>query len=366
MNGQASATRFAADVADVVTPPIQVEEEILLLDRRTGVNATVPVEQAPTRWLAPNRRRGGSADTVTLASPTVTDLTELRRFLLNGRRAAASVAAEHGAHLVAAGVSPVGDRAMGDFGLVRPRPAVGGLVVQFGVPDHRMAALVCRQLEAWLPVIRALTANSPYCGGADTRQASWRFTQVQRRTLGAFVAGPWFNGDPESAASKLEAAEAGLPEALRYRHISPALGNPGVRIQAGDVGLRADDTVLAVGLLRAAVSTAVAAVRAGQLDPELDPWAVRAAHWQAARDGMTARLTDPRSGRQCDAQQMLDEFVETLYPVLLAGGDSQAVWDGLARLRADGNGADRQRRIVGRTRDVRAAVPVLAELTTAE
>ena len=367
MNGQGTLARLArATDPGSASLPVAVEEQVVLVDRRTGrtVPVTPPLEEDLLPWVVPERRVAASANTITLASPVVTDLAQLRRALLRSRRAAASVAAAHASDTVAIGVSPFPDPAVEGLGAVGARPAVCGLAVHCAVPDHRVAALVCRHLAVWLPVIRALTANSPYCRGADTGYASWGFVEVQRSTLGAFVAGSRVAGDPDFTASRLQTTEAHLPEALCYQHVSPQR-SPGVRILAGDVGLGVDDTVVAAGLIRAAVFTAMDTIRAGQASVEPHPRAVRAAHWQAARHGLAGPLTDPRCGRLRPAQRMLDDLVDTVYPALLAGEGSDLVLAGLARLRADGGGADRQRRIIDRAGGIRPAVPRLAELATA-
>jgi carboxylate-amine ligase len=122
---------------------------------------------------------------------------------------------------------------------------------------------------------------------------------------------------------------------------------------------------VAVGLIRAAVCTAMESIKAGRPAPASHAGAVRAAHWQAARHGMAGRLTDPRCGRPHPAQQMLDDLVDTVRPALLAGAGAESVLAGLARLRADGAGAARQRRVIAQAGGIRSAIPKLAELTTA-
>ena len=344
----ASSLRAPARSAGV---PILVEEELLLINRSTG--RALPVTKPVGDALAPVARAVGS--TVTLVSSPATELAAVRGELLRKRRAAAAVAAEHDADLVAVGAA--GEHS---DGLVASSPNVCGLVVRVGVPSD-LAVQVCRRLFGWLPVIGALLANSPFGSGADTGHASWRFVEVHRRALGALVPYPRSTGTPQEMSAAWETAEARLPEALRYWHVRPAQGSPTVQIRAGDVGLSVDDTVAAVGLLRAAVTQAIGAARAGRPDILAAPEMVRPAQWQAARQGLTGRLADPLSGHTAPAWQVLDRFAETALP---ADADHEPVRAGLARLRGEGTGAERQRRIAQRTADARTALTVLARLTT--
>ncbi|WP_433796694.1 carboxylate-amine ligase [Actinoplanes sp. CA-252034] len=325
--------------ARLTEPPVVVEEELLLIDEHGNgaVSATWPPPSGP----------GPGPRLMTLVSSPATDLTALREELLGRRRVAASVAARGGARLLAVGASPAHG------------PVGGGLVIRVQVPDGRIAVRVCRALQAWLPVAGALTSNSPFESGTDTGHASWRFVRVHQRALGAYVATPRSLPAATDVSAMCEAAEARLPESLRYPHARPGAGAV-VQIRAGDVGLSVDDTIVATGLLRAAVALAVHDARTGKPETPVDPETVRRAQWQAARQGLTGWLTDPRTGRATPGWQMLDRFAETVTPVDTA---HLAVQNGLARLRAEGTGAERQRRIAQRTTGARTLLTVLAQLT---
>ena len=129
----ASSLRAPARSAGV---PILVEEELLLINRSTG--RALPVTKPVGDALAPVARAVGS--TVTLVSSPATELAAVRGDLLRKRRAAAAVAAEHDADLVAVGAA--GEHS---DGLVASSPNVCGLVVQVGVPSD-LAVQVCRRL----------------------------------------------------------------------------------------------------------------------------------------------------------------------------------------------------------------------------
>jgi glutamate---cysteine ligase / carboxylate-amine ligase len=91
-----------------------------------------------------------------------------------------------------------------------------------------------------------------------------------------------------------------------------------------------------------------------------------AAHWHAARHGLSRDLIDLRLGRARPAWELVHEFFATISPVLLHNGDLETVVDQLARLREQGTGAERQRRLHGDTGDLPAMLADLAALTVGD
>jgi carboxylate-amine ligase len=354
MSGQVTAAprRFSTESA---TLPLTIRERLLAVDKLTGENV-LALDPSGSAW---------PESTVIVASRATGDLTELREMLVRGRRAAAQAAIRPGAHLVAIGTTPIVDPEATGAGPFLPDPALCDLIMRVTVPDARLVAPVCRHLEAWLPVLRGLTANSPICLGTDTGFASWRFVQSRRRALGALLP-PRRGSTPASfLGSEVETAEARLASAMLPWHSRPSTNPPAVDIRVGDVTLSAADTVIVAGLVRAAVATAVEDVRSGHPAPLVDQGALRAAHWQAARAGLAGRLVDPRVNRLRPAWQVLDGFFASVSRALLASDDLDLVLDGLARIRSFGIGAEQQRRIYRRAGGIRPGLPALAEVTLA-
>jgi carboxylate-amine ligase len=151
-----------------------------------------------------------------------------------------------------------------------------------------------------------------------------------------------------------------------YWYARPSAAYPTVEIRVGDVCPGVDDAVLVAGLVRALVATLADDVRAGALAPRIRDCLVSAAHWRAAHDGLEGDLIDLRSGGARPAWDLVDELVATVTPALARHGDLDYVRAQLARVRRDGNGATRQRRVMARTdNDVRAVLDHLAVETLA-
>nr|WP_043513314.1 MULTISPECIES: glutamate--cysteine ligase [unclassified Actinoplanes] len=364
------------------TPPaltLGVEEEFLLLDPATGGN--VPLADRVTAALPePVRsrsRREMRRSMVEVVTGVCTGLPDMRAQLAEQRRAAADAADAAGAHLVAIGATPVTEQdvtvppdpryqdLVTRYGPVALDPAACGLHVHVGVPDREIAVQVCNHLQVWLPVIRSLTGNSPFFQGVDTGHASWRSVQLLRwPSMGPT---PYFASAREydRTVAQLVASGMVLDEAAIYWYARLSPTYPTVEIRVGDVCTDIDDTILVAALVRAAVATAIADIRAGRPAPRPRDCLLNAANWQSAHDGLSGDLIDLRLGRARPAWEFIDEFVATVSPALRAAGDLETVLDGLTRLRAGGDGATRQRAIHHGTGDLRAVLATLAAWTRA-
>jgi carboxylate-amine ligase len=356
---------------------VGVKEEFLLIDPVTGRNRAVAdrvMAGLPDDVRAQSRpelRRS----TVTTVAAVRTDLAGLRSELVRLRHAAAKSAEDAGVRLIAIGATPVGEddpRVADDgrhraivkrYGPVALDPAVCGMRVYVGVPDRETGVQVGNRLQIWLPVIRALTGNSPVFQGADTGYASWRSVQLLRwPSMGP---APWFGSadDYDRAVAELVASGAVFDAKMVYWYSRLAHHHPAIEIRVNDVCTDVDDGVLTTALIRAAVATAIADANAGRRAPRPRDCVVAAAHWRAARDGLTHTLLDLRLGRTRPAWELVNEFFAEVSPALLEAGDLDLVLHGLARLRRRGDGAAQQRAAFERTNDVRGVLAAVAELT---
>lgn len=370
--------RPATALPDLTTLTLGVEEEYLLLDPGTG--ESMPVADRVLDGLSGTAREQSRQEfrhsMVEMVTPVSADLTELREHLVALRTAVADAAEAAGARLVAVGATPVHEphRTVPDkpryhamsrrFGPVAHDPAVCGCHVHVGVPDRELAVQVCNHLRPWLPVVQAITANSPLHDGRDTGHASWRSMQLERwPSIGPT---PHFESAADYDATVEDLIRAGimLDAAMVYWYARPSVAYPTVEVRVGDVCPTVDDTVLVAGLVRALVATVADDVRDGVLAPRIRDCLVSAAHWRAAHDGLDGDLIDLRSGRARPAWDLVDDLFATVTPALVRHGDLRYVLDQLHRVRREGNGAARQRRVLARTEcDVRAVLDHLAAQT---
>jgi carboxylate-amine ligase len=194
-----------------------------------------------------------------------------------------------------------------------------------------------------LPVLLALSGNSPFWRGVDTGYASWR-AQVWRRWPASGtprVFADW--ADFDAAVAELASLRV-VPDATKlYWDVRPSVRWPTLEFRVTDVTIDVDDAVMLAGLARAVVRTChEAAVRGDPVDAA-SPELLRAALWRAARDGLDAELIDVPARALAGAGEVVERVLTWLRPALEAAGEWDEVAALVGRALAGGTGAARQR-----------------------
>jgi carboxylate-amine ligase len=156
----------------------------------------------------------------------VHDLADLRAALAGQRHRLGAAAAAHGARLAAAGTNPF------------PADARCRCGVRVAVGCPEAAGAVPGRLAAWLPVLVALAANSPFWAGADTGYASFR---AQLRDL------PEAGARARARARVPEQARAHEPGRERVVEVDQVVTQVAADLVT-DVALEVDDAVLVAAL----------------------------------------------------------------------------------------------------------------------
>ena len=148
-------------------------------------------------------------------------------------------------------------------------------------------------LRPWLPLLVALAANSPYASGEDTGYASWR-QQAWGRWPVTGQAEPYGSAaEYRRVTEALIATGAALDPGMLYLDARLAASYPTVEIRVADACTDVDDAVLVAALSRGPGGDGRAAD-----GPDADPVRsdlLRAAHWRAARYGLSGSLVHPRT-----------------------------------------------------------------------
>lgn len=301
-------------------------------------------------------------------------LAGARRDVTNLRRGLSAVLAEEGYRLAASGTHPfstweedpdvqpeyaVVER---EYQQLAREQIICGVHVHVGVEDPELAIRVVNGVGPWLSPLIALAANSPFWGGRDTGYASYR-TELWRRWPMAGTPAPFADRAAYDALVDTLCRTGSIDDHARiYWDVRPSAKFPTVEFRVADVGLTVDDTIMVAGLVRALVITAAAG--AGAEPRPVRPELILAATWRAARYGLGGELVDVEAGEAVPAGEMIDRFLDRLRPALGDLGDWDEVSELVARVRACGTGADRQRRVLADTGDRRAVVNFIVEETT--
>ena len=289
------------------------------------------------------------------------DLRALRARLANSAK-------RHGARLVALGTDPNKGRSAttakqryeemtAEFGTVGRQQLTCGQHVHVSIESRLEGIRVLDALQAWLPVLRAMTANSPFWQGEDTGYASFR-TILWNQWPTAGPTEPF--GDEQSYDARVaELIESGaaMDDGMIYFDARLSAKFPTVEIRVADVSTDVDTAVLIGVLCRALVERA-----ASVTSPVLSPALVRASIWRAARYGLSERLIEPTSGKLGDASDVVASLIDF---AASTGSDLELVQHGVDRLFADGTGAERQRAVFRAQQSLNAVVVDAADRTLA-
>ncbi|WP_238009371.1 glutamate--cysteine ligase [Dactylosporangium sp. AC04546] len=376
-----SAAPAAEPVSEPVSGPaagspltVGVEEEFLLVDAATRrpVPAVEAVIAATPDGLPGHVTREFVSNQIEIGSRPATDLATLRESLAALRVAVSGAARRAGAALVPIGCGPfdapepsVADepryrRMAAEFGAVAAGPGLNGVHVHVGIADAESGVRVLNHLRPWLPVLHAVTANSPFHRGRDTGYASWRSVLWARwPTVGPT---PHLRSAThyEDLVAELVESGAMLDRGMLYWYSRLSSHVPTVEVRVGDVCPTLDDTVFLAAMVRALVGTALEAVASGEPPPPVPHTVLVAAHWRAARDGLEGMAVDPADRALRPAWEVLQRLFALVRPQLERHGDATLAADLLDGLRRHGTGAARQRAVFARRRDLADVVDYLA------
>ena len=289
-------------------------------------------------------------------------LSGLRRDLSQASRA-------RGYRLLPAGAPPVSQvdppritpnpryqRMAEHFGATAWTSLTCGCHVHVAIPDKESGIRVLGSVRPWLPALLTITANSAIADGYDTGYASWRYHQWSR----------WPSAGPPPRFASLDEYEsivdgwlrsgAILDRGMIYWDVRLSEKQPTLEFRISDVAATPVEAVLLGVLARGLVATALAE---NAPPPELSNEVLRGRLWRASREGVTGCCPHPLTGDLVPAKAVLDDLVELTRPALEAAGDLDFAQDGIARLTAEGGGADRQRRAFAEKNRAEAVVDLL-------
>ena len=351
-----------------------VEEELILLDPSTGEPRNVAAEVVRVAQAREERNpesdddRGGTLGhelqkaQIETDTPPLTGLDELEASLRHWRERARASALEVGARVLASGTSPLSgttsvhrtsryDVMAERYGLTAAEQFICGTHVHVDIDGPEEGVGVLDRIRVWLPLLLAISANSPWSHGKDTAYESFR-SQVMARWPSA-GATPYF-GTVDHYRAHVDAMLAtGVPvdEGQVYTDARLSAAHPTVEVRTADVCVDVRDAVVVAALARALVETAAREWVEDVPAPRVDVSLIRLATWKAGRYGLTADLVDPRTGTAQPAADVLAALLEHVDDALRDVGDRDHVHAGIQRLLTEGTGSQTQRRLLAAAQD---------------
>ncbi|MEU0098757.1 glutamate--cysteine ligase [Streptomyces sp. NPDC006267] len=357
---------------------VGVEEELLLVDAASGearalssaVLAIAEKDAGGVSAFEPELHR----QQLEFSTHPCTDMGELDASVRRWRGEAVRHAADAGASVAALATSPLpvspkigtGERYqwMAErYGLTAQEQLTCGCHVHVSVASDEEGVAVLDRVRRWLPVLLALSANSPFWQGKDSRYSSYR----------SRVWGRWPSAGPVDVHGSAEAYHAQVrsligtgalrDEGMVYFDARLSHRYPTVEVRIADVCLDPADTVLLATLVRGLVDTAAREWRAGEPPPAVSTSLLRVASWQAGRSGLEDRLVHPLTLRPAPAADVLRVLLDHVRDALEDCGDLAAAEKALADVVRRGNGARAQREILARTGSLRDTVAECIRIT---
>jgi carboxylate-amine ligase len=341
---------------------VGVEEELLLfhqgtsdLSRLGGALADPPEDQSrgesQTHLTIDHEFKRAQIETASLPRALMADL---RGDIEAGRREVARRAAERNAVVAALATDPAPsipvtttdaryERMARLYGAVADSQLACGLHVHVSVVSDEEGVQVIDRLRPWLPVLLAMSANSPYHQGRDTGYASWRSVM-----WGLWpTSGPTgLFGTPENYRRRVDeliSTGAAIDEAMIYFDARLSARYPTVEIRVMDVVPRASLAVVLAALCRAMVETAAGEARIERKAIPLSRSLLRAMNWRAARFGLSGELMLPDGSALAPAAEVITLLIANVRDALERSGDLQLVEQGVRHLLRTGGGASMQR-----------------------
>ena len=357
-----------------------IEEELLLVDPANG-EAAPKAGELLNLYVRPLEAASGpiltaefQQEMIEVVTPPHATLAGLQQDIVAGRAIAHQAAGDVGVRVAALGTSPLPAnphpvqlrrfKAMAEeYGLTAREQLTCGCHIHVSVESPEEAVAVLDRMRIWLPVLIALSANSPFWHGQDTGYASYR-AQVWNRWPSA---GPLdILGGPDAyhqLVHDMVSTGVALDEGMVYFDARLSRHYPTVEIRVADVCLRPENTVLLAGIARGLVETAAREWREGTEPVSVPSALLRLAGWKASRWGLRGELLDPHTHRPAPALAVVNALLNHVHGALADMGDLQRVEEQVDRLLAEGTGAVRQMEVLHRTGDLERVVADAADCT---
>lgn len=333
-----------------------VEEEFLLVDAdgqlaTVGPQMSAELGETPDGQVEHELRRcqvESATEVCHSVGELVEDLRRLRTRLIDRAAQSGVRPLPSGTTVLAWGCEPGFtrdhryQRMAAEFGELADQSLTCACHVHVAIADRDSGMVASNALRPWLPVLLALSANSPFHAGTDTGYASWRHLLWTRWPSAG--APPHFEStdDYESRVDGLLRSGAIVDRGMIYWDVRLSEHAPTVEVRIADVAPDVRGAALLAALVRALVAQALDTMDTS-LGKGITQEVLRARLWRSARDGLTGACVDPHSGDLAPAWQVLDDLVGRLGSQLRATGDDAFVAEAIGHLRDAGSGAQRQR-----------------------
>jgi carboxylate-amine ligase len=335
---------------------VGIEEELMILDGTTYalVNAIDDlVEESPHGEIKPELMES----VLEISTNPAADLRAADRMLRGLRRQVRDKADEHGLAIGSAGTHPFAKwedqritaapryRDLVDaLRFVARQEIIFGLHVHVGVDDPDKAIHVANGMRVHVPVLLALSANSPFWRGDATGLASSRMPIF--RAFPRVGIPPYYDGWADFERRIEFMIEAGVLEDYTWLwyDVRPHPNFGTVEIRAMDGQTHVEHTLGLAALIQAMVKELSEHFEAGKRLADFPYEMLDENKWLAARHGLEGDLVDLPERRTVPAKELARRLYDRLKEHAQDLGGADAL-EGIRDLIEHGDGAHRQRKV---------------------
>ncbi len=358
---------------------IGVEEEYQIIDPHTRelCGKAEPIINYARKNLEPEVIQAELyRSQVEIATTICHSLADVTQELSRCRQEVIDAASKSGQAIAAAGTHPFSDwreqtitpkehyrNLEADFKQIVRELIIFGNHVHIGLKDRSLALQVINRARIWLPVLLALSANSPFWLGRETGYVSYRTQMWTRLPL---------TGQPQVFTDYQEYQDlvddlisSGVIDSPTTIYWDIRLSDkfPTIEFRVTDICLSVEEAVTITGLIRALVYTCYQEVVNDDPFIKVRPELLKAAHWSAARYGLTGNLIDLENKRAIPAKDLVNKFLAYLRLGLEHFNDWDTISTSVQKILEEGNGAQRQLAVYQQTGSLSDVVDYIVEQT---
>ena len=213
------------------------------------------------------------------------------------------------------------------------------LHVHVGVRDIDRAVRVCDRLREVLPLLLAISANSPYLDGRDSGLHSTRTQSFTKSFPRCGIPDPFGGWRAYREYIELLLRTRSIVEFTQvWWSVRPHFSFGTVEVRICDAQSTAQESEALATLMFACIAQATRDLDEGVPHEDLAPRLIEENMWRAIRYGLDGRLLDLRAQREYPAREAIERLAAWTAPVRAETGVELAF--------PERNGAQRQRRMI--------------------
>ncbi len=187
-----------------------------------------------------------------------------------------------------------------------------GLHVHVGVDSGDKAIQVGHRIQRYLPVLLAMSANSPFWHGRMTGHHAHRIEVLEGFPTGGLMPalGSW--AEYMELVDQMKAA--GFIDSHRelWWDVRPNAENGTIEVRICDMPANLRDVLGLTAMIQCLVRSLSDEIDRGTATPEPHPLMIRQNRWRACRFGLDAELVDPNSMEALPARQAAESLIRRL------------------------------------------------------